>query len=224
MGIDKMTELPALIFDCDGVLVDSEPISNRVLCDQINALGLRMSLEEVMHRYIGMTLDGVFEDLEKRLGQPLPPNWSEELDEVADAVFEAELQPIPGIIEALHRLRDIGHDMAMASNGRRIRFDESLRIVGLQDWFQGLRFSGTEVPRPKPAPDLFLTAADAMSRAPSDCIVIEDSLTGVRAARQAGMQVIHYAPEGPRAQAIGMGARTMQSMAQLPHVILAINS
>ncbi|MEN8723448.1 MAG: HAD family phosphatase [Alphaproteobacteria bacterium] len=215
--------LPALIFDCDGVLVNSEPISNRVLCDGINDLGIRMSLDEVMHRYIGMTLDGVFVDIEKRLGRPLPEGWGAELDRVADAAFEQDLQPIDGIIDALHVLRDHGYDMAMASNGRRVRFDESLRIVGLADWFSGLRFSGTEVAHPKPAPDLFLSAADAMGRRPSDCIVIEDSLTGVRAARHAGMRVIHYAPEGPKAQAVGMSARTLHRMEQLPVLIAAIS-
>lgn len=217
--MNSMTVLPALIFDCDGVLVDSEPISNQVLCDQINQLGLVMSLEEVMHRYIGMTLDGVFSDLERRLGHPLPSGWHDELDRVADIAFKERLQPIPGVITALHQLKTHGYDMAMASNGRRIRFDESLRIVGLQDWFTGLRFSGTEVAVPKPGPDLFLSAAKALNRKPADCIVIEDSLTGVRAARRAGMRVINYAPTGPKAQAIAMGARYLQSMEELPHLI-----
>ncbi len=215
--------LPALIFDCDGVLVDSEPISNKVLCEQINQLGLSMSLDEVMHRYIGMTLDGVFGDLEKRLGHPLPTGWGAELDRIADIAFEKELKPIPGIVEALHLLRERGYMMAMASNGRRVRFDESLRIVGLQDWFTGLRFSGTEMPSPKPAPDLFLAAATAMGRKPVDCIVVEDSLTGVRAARRAGMSVIHYAPEGAKAQAIGMGARALHDMHVLHDLVSTLS-
>jgi len=209
----------ALIFDCDGVLVDSEPISNRALCTQINAVGLGMTLEEVMHRYIGMTLDGVFEDIEKRLGHPLPEGWGEELDRIADADFKANLQPIPGVIEALETLQARGHPMAMASNGRRVRFDQSLRIVGLHDHFIGQRYSGAEMERPKPAPDLFLAAAAGLGVDPQRCIVIEDSLTGVRAARLAGMRVIHYAPEGPRAQAIGMGARTLHTMERLPHLV-----
>lgn len=218
-----MTNLPALIFDCDGVLVDSEPISNAVLCDQIKALGLSMTLDEVMHRYIGMTLDGVFGDLEKRLGRPVPDGWSAELDRIADVRFEKELRAIPGVIDAISVLSDAGHLMAMASNGRRVRFDESLRIVGMQNHFTGQRYSGAEVKNPKPAPDLFLTAAAGLGVNPANCIVIEDSLTGVRAARLAGMQVIHYAPHGPKAQAIGMGARTLPKMDGLPDLVAALS-
>jgi HAD superfamily hydrolase (TIGR01509 family) len=187
---DAAVQHDLVIFDCDGVLVDSEPIANRVLSERLATLGLRMSPDEVMGAFISRTRQGCLERAAALLGGPLPRSFAEEWDAALFQAFDAELRPVAGIGELLDGL---AVPYCVASNSSRERMQVALAAAGLLARFTGRMFSAAEVARPKPAPDLFLHAARAMGVAPARCAVIEDTPTGVRAAAAAGMRVFAYA-------------------------------
>ena len=183
-------DLRLVIFDCDGVLVDSEPIANRVLSERLAALGLRMSPEEVMGAFIGRTRQGCLEHAAAMLGGPLPGGFAAEWDAALFRAFRAELKPVAGVGEVLDKLA-VPHCVASNSSHERMRV--SLAAAGLLARFRGRMFSATDVERPKPAPDLFLHAAGCLGVAAQRCAVVEDTPGGVRAAVAAGMKVFAYA-------------------------------
>ncbi|MFZ0376877.1 MAG: HAD family hydrolase [Solirubrobacteraceae bacterium] len=183
-----MTEL--VIFDCDGVLVDSEPISVRLDVEMLAELGLTMTAEEVIERFVGRSPEVIVQAVEAELGHPPPDGWFERGEEELRKRFEAELEPVPGIVEALGRIT-LPACVASSSPPERLRF--KLELTGLYDRFAGHIFSASEVANGKPAPDLFLHAADRMGVEPAGCVVVEDSRYGVQAARAAGMDVLGYA-------------------------------
>lgn len=183
-----MTEL--VIFDCDGVLVDSEPISVRLDVEMLAELGLTMTAEEVIERFVGRSPEVIVQAVEAELGRPPPDGWFERGEEELRKRFEAELEPVPGIVEALGRIT-LPACVASSSPPERLRF--KLELTGLYDRFAGHIFSASEVANGKPAPDLFLHAADRMGVEPAGCVVVEDSRYGVQAARAAGMDVLGYA-------------------------------
>ena len=182
-----------VIFDCDGVLVDSEPIANRVLSERLAEVGLHMDADEVMRRFVGRTREGCLELAIELLGRKLPAGFADAWDAALFRAFDAELEPVAGVIEVIRELR---MPICVASNSSRERMAVSLRAAGLARFFEGRAFSAAEVARPKPAPDLFLHAAAAMGVPPSRCAVIEDTPTGVRAAVAAEMAVYGYAGGG----------------------------
>jgi HAD superfamily hydrolase (TIGR01509 family) len=179
-----------VIFDCDGVLVDSEPLANRVLHKLLGSIGLRMTLEEVMHGYIGRTRQGCIELTEEKLGRPVPASFVDDWNALLFETFRKELQPVPGVVELVGQL---AVSFCVASNSSANRVRVSLGATGLLERFEGRVFTADEVARPKPAPDLFLHAARTMGFEPARCTVVEDSATGVRAAVAAGMAVLGYA-------------------------------
>ncbi len=183
-----MTEL--VIFDCDGVLVDSEPISVRLDVELLAELGLTMTVEEVIERFVGRSPEVIVQAVEAELGHPPPDGWFERGEQELRERFEAELEPVPGIVEALGRIT-LPACVASSSPPERLRF--KLELTGLYDRFAGRIFSASEVANGKPAPDLFLYAAERMGVQPAGCVVVEDSRYGVQAARAAGMDVLGYA-------------------------------
>jgi HAD superfamily hydrolase (TIGR01509 family) len=186
-----------VIFDCDGVLVDSEPISNRVLAESINRLGLAITPEQVESQFKGETLGLIQEVVEAGLGQRVPDGWLEEFDDRRARAFAAELKPVPGAREAVEGAIAAGLDVCVASQARLAKTRLTLGLTELIDLFEpNALFSATMVERPKPAPDLYLHAARARGHAPEACVVIEDSATGVTAALDAGMRVLAYDPGG----------------------------
>jgi HAD superfamily hydrolase (TIGR01509 family) len=200
-----------VIFDCDGVLIDSEPIANRVLAAQLDAAGLSLSADEVMSRFVGKTRAGCLELAAELLGRELPDGFGEAWDAALFTVLAREVRAIEGVEELLQRLRVA---YCVASNSSPDRMRVSLKASGLLPYFEGRMFSATAVARAKPAPDLFLHAARSMSAAPSRCVVIEDTATGVQAAVAAGMSVLGYAAGVPALarKLEAAGATTFDSM------------
>ena len=177
-----------VIFDCDGVLIDSELLSVRADIDCLAEFGIDLSAEEILERYTGISLAGMLADLETRFARPLP-GFAERHRQRLERLFEADLKPIPGVVSLLDSL---ACRSCVASSGTPERLRHALSLVGLFDRFHPNVFSAVEVARGKPAPDLFLLAADRMGVAPGRCVVIEDSLPGVAAAVAAGMTAIGF--------------------------------
>lgn len=207
-----------LIFDCDGVLVDSEPTSNRVLAAAISAVGLPISADQVAHSFEGMRLADIQAAVEARLGKTLPAGWLADFEADRSSAFEMDLAPVPGVDEALGKMAAAGIQMCVASQARREKTMLTLGLTGLRRFFpEAALFSSTMVERGKPDPGLFLLAADAMGFDPADCVVIEDGVLGVEAGRAAGMRVLGYAPPGCEPKRLSRrGAEVFSSMADLP--------
>jgi len=189
-----MTRL--VIFDCDGVLVDSEAIANRVMAKHITGAGWRLSGEQSESLFKGYTLSQVIAVVEQRISRRLPPSWQQRFEEDCFNAFIDELEPVDGVIDLIRRIHRAGITTCVASQGSQAKMAVTLKAAGLIDMVGGHIFSASEIGRPKPAPDIFLHAAMRMSTPPSQCLVIEDSVTGVRAALAAGMPVIGYDSKG----------------------------
>jgi HAD superfamily hydrolase (TIGR01509 family) len=210
-----MTEL--VIFDCDGVLVDSEPISVRVDVEMFAEVGMTVSEQEVIDRFVGRSPELLARAVEEQLGHPPPDGWEEAGERRLRRAFEAELQPVAGIREALERIR-LPTCVASSSPPERLRF--KLELTGLSERFAGRVFSAAEVTSGKPAPDLFLHAARKMGVDPAGCVVVEDSRYGVQAARAAGMDVLAFSGGLTPAHVLA-GPRTVvfDDMRSLPELL-----
>ena len=177
-----------LIFDCDGVLVDSESLSCRIDAEFLTQIGIPYTAEDIARQFLGVSLKTMIARIEAERGCRLPDDFSERLNSILFARFETDLKPIEGVRDAILSLP---YPRCVASSSVPERIALSLRITGLSDLFDDI-FSSTQVPRGKPAPDLFLHAASNMKARPEDCLVIEDSVAGVQAALAAGMRVIGF--------------------------------
>ncbi|MCC7054901.1 MAG: HAD family phosphatase [Gemmatimonadaceae bacterium] len=188
-----MSRPGAVILDCDGVLVDSEPIMNREFSAMLAELGLPYTPEENLRTYMGRSMKSCLEIIASQLGGPVPPDFIPGLEQRAYAAFARELQPVAGIEALLDRLDGTGTPYAVASSGSHDKMRTTLGITGLLPRLAGRITSATEVAHGKPSPDVFLLAAERLRVAPSRCVVIEDSLLGIEAALAAGMRVVGYA-------------------------------
>jgi HAD superfamily hydrolase (TIGR01509 family) len=181
--------LELIIFDCDGVLVDSERISVAIDMLVLERMGMPMSRGEVIDRFVGRSPAVMRAAIEQHLGAPLSPSLEQEFERLYADAFDRELTAVDGIHEALS---GISQPVCVASSSEPRSLRHKLELVGLYERFAGRIFSATEVRRGKPAPDLFLHAAAKMNTPPEACLVIEDSQYGVQAARAAGMDVFAY--------------------------------
>jgi HAD superfamily hydrolase (TIGR01509 family) len=206
-----------VIFDCDGVLVDSEPIAVRIDVEMLAEVGLTMSEEEVIERFVGRSPEVILAAAEAHLGRAVPDGWFDRGEARIRRAYATELQPVPGIAEALESIAD---PVCVASSSAPENIRYKLELTGLYERFAPHIFSATEVANGKPAPDLFLHAAARMGAAPGDCVVIEDSRYGVEAARAAGMDVFGYAG-GLTAADVLEGPRTVvfDDMRELPRLL-----
>ncbi|AMX03640.1 HAD family hydrolase [Microbulbifer thermotolerans] len=184
------TEL--VIFDCDGVLVDSETIVCRVLAEEMNKLGLKTTPEELDEQFSGRPARDCLLEIETRYGGPLPEHYFHNTERRIREAFHNELQPVCGIEDVLDHLLQINLPSCVASSGSHEKMQLTLNKTGLYDYFDGRIFSADDVSRGKPWPDLFLHAAEVMGVEPRRCLVVEDSIAGVRAAVAAGMPVVGY--------------------------------
>lgn len=178
-----------VIFDCDGVLVDSELLSLAAARVALARAGLALDPATVRESYLGRSAAFLISDAESRLGRPLPADFLPNLRETTFAAFRSGLKPIAHVREAIEAL---GVPRCLASSSTHPRIALSLALTGLADLFEGRAFSATDVSRGKPAPDLYLFAAERCEVAPARCLVIEDSAPGVSAGRAAGMNVLGF--------------------------------
>ncbi|MFJ4484944.1 HAD family hydrolase [Streptomyces longwoodensis] len=195
-----------VIFDNDGVLVDSEPLSNRHLAAYLTELGHPTTYEDSIRDYMGSAMHRIHDLVLERTGQRLPADFDDVFHTRVFAAFERELKPVTGVVEVLERLRAEGVPYCVASSGSHERIRVGHRVTGLDRWFdEGRIFSSQDVGRGKPAPDLFLHAAREMGVAPERCIVVEDSPLGVQAAVAAGMDVVGFTAMTPAEKLTGAG-------------------
>jgi HAD superfamily hydrolase (TIGR01509 family) len=182
-----------VIFDCDGVLVDSELTSNRVLAETFTAIGHPMTIEESIHHFMGRSAKHLHERGAELLGRPLPDGFYADYTRRRDQAFETELEAVAGVAEAVDALHAAGVRTCVASSGPHAKMRLTLGMTGLWERFEGRIYSATEVEHGKPAPDLFLHAARQEGFTPEDCVVVEDAPAGVAAGKAAGMRVLAYA-------------------------------
>jgi HAD superfamily hydrolase (TIGR01509 family) len=208
-----------VIFDCDGVLVDSERIGVRIDVEILAEFGLPLSEEQVIERFVGRSQRVMLDAIEAHRGRALPDRWEERYRPRYIEAFERELTTVDGIEEALDRIRQ---QTCVASSSSHESLRHVLGLTGLYDRFAGRIFSASEVTEGKPAPDLFLHAAQRMGVSPANCVVVEDSSYGVQAGRAANMDVLAYAGGLTRAPALE-GPRTVvfDDMRELPELLAA---
>jgi HAD superfamily hydrolase (TIGR01509 family) len=215
-----MDDLRLVIFDCDGVLVDSETISNSVLADLLSEAGLPTTLAQARADYQGLLLREVQVRAEAKLGRMLPPGWLARYERERTEAFRRELRPVSGAARAVERVRSASVAVCVASQGKLEKTRLSLELTGLRDLFPDRAlFSAESVARGKPHPDLFLRAAAVMGVAPAACVVVEDTPSGVTAAVSAGMRVLGYAADSDEAALRRAGAEIVRSLDELPGVL-----
>ena len=204
-----------VIFDCDGVLVDTMAIDMRELTRAIAEAGGTMSPQEVSAAFYGVALSDIQREVEGHLGRPLPDAWMERFLAERAAVFERELRPVPGARAALDGVRAAGWETCIASGGAHAKMELTLRVTGLGDAVPADRiFSAYDVARPKPAPDLFLHAAATCGFPREACVVVEDSIPGATAGLAAGMRTFGFA-NGDAVRAAHLAALGTEPLAAL---------
>lgn len=179
-----------VIFDCDGVLVNSETVAVKVVQRVLADIGWHLSIEEIIERFVGASGESFNTQVEEFLGEPLEPDWRVAYNDWYQTAFDLELRPVHGVEEVLD---NISLPTCVASNSRHEQIQSSLAFTGLLCRFEGHIYSAEDVSLGKPAPDLFLHAAANMGAEPGRCLVVEDSRFGVQAARAAGMSIFGYA-------------------------------
>ena len=181
-----------IIFDCDGVLVDSEAIGNKFIAEALTDLGIETSTDEALGEFLGGKLTQIKISVEKKLDKKLPDNWVDKIYAKQFAEFKKSLKPITGIENVLRELKKNDVLMCVGSNGPLNKMDVSLSVTGLAHYFRGRIFSADHVGIPKPAPDLYLYCAEQLNCIPQRCLVVEDSPRGAAAGVSAGMTVFGY--------------------------------
>ncbi len=212
----------AILFDCDGVLVDSEPITNGVLCTMLNEAGWALSSADCMRIFIGKTVRSEAARIEAHTGQPLSDAWMDAFYARRNTELDLRLTAIEHIHSTVERVHvHHGGRIACASGADRLKVEFQLTKVGLARFFDGTIFSGHEMPATKPAPDVYLAAAAALRADPAHCAVVEDTVTGVLAGVAAGATVFAYAPTDAGDDALRSAGAThlFRSMAQLPALL-----
>ena len=207
-----------VIFDCDGVLVDSEPLANAVLHAELSRLGVELTLTESTALFTGLSLRSCLVIIEERLGGPPPREFMPRLRAGVIESFRRDLRAVPGVGDVLGTL-EAPRCVASSGSHEKIRF--TLGLTGLDVFFDDASiFSADDVARGKPAPDLFLHAAARMEAEPGACVVVEDSAPGVQAARAAGMRVLGFAARSDAGALTAAGAeRAFDDMRELPSLI-----
>jgi HAD superfamily hydrolase (TIGR01509 family) len=217
-----MTRAPfaLVIFDCDGVLVDSELITNRIFASMLNELGIPVTLEDMFEQFVGRSMAACLEKIAGLLGRPVPEDFVHQYQVRTNAALQSDLKVVPGIEAVLDQIK---MPYCVASSGSREKMKTTLGITGLLPRFKGKIFSVTEVARGKPFPDVFLYAAAKSGAVTSECVVVEDTPTGVAAGVAAGMKVYGYCALTPQHRLQEAGAHyTFDSMSKLARLLVAV--
>lgn len=204
------------IFDCDGVLVDSEPLANRVFIQIVREHGFELDEPTYLRKFAGITLPDRINMISQELNWKAPKDFLDVFNERLEILTKKELQPVQGIYELVESL---SIPLCVASNGTREEVNLRLKISNLASYFGNAIFSGMEVANPKPAPDVYLAAARSFGISPSRCVVIEDSLPGVTAGIRAGMRVYGYAAFTPVEKLKEAGAIPFADMYELKEML-----
>ncbi|APW41669.1 HAD family hydrolase [Rhodoferax saidenbachensis] len=212
----------AVLFDCDGVLVDSEPITNGVLRDMLQDLGWTLTLQECMDVFVGKAVKDEIAQIEARTGKPLPPEWMAEFRTRRNAALMERAQPIPNVLPAVQQIHAAyGGRIACASGADLPKVLMQMGKTQLLPFFEGFVFSGHDLPRSKPFPDVYLAAAAALGVDAARCAVVEDTVTGIAAGVAAGATVFGYAPQGQRDVLLAAGAsQVFADMTELPGLLV----
>ena len=215
-----MDDLRLVIFDCDGVLVDSETISNDVLARLLSDEGLPTTLSQARRDYQGLLLAQVVRGAEAKLGRSLPDGWLARYESEREQAFRRELAPVAGAAEVIARVRTAGVAVCVASQGKLEKTRLSLELTGLRHLFdEQALFSAEAVPRGKPHPDLFVHAASTIGAEPAACVVLEDTPSGVTAAVAAGMRAIGFAADSDESALRAAGAEIVHSLDEVPGLL-----
>lgn len=212
----------AVIFDCDGVLVDTELLANRCFAAALDRIGLPWSVEETMRRLVGRSMKSCVDIIESETGRPLPRDFLTRLQaDTFEAFRTAPVQPVAGIVEVLDWLEGRGIAYCVASSGDIGKMRLTLGLTGLLPRFDGRMYSASMVARGKPFPDLFDFAARSLGVAPADCVVIEDAVPGVEAGIAAGMRVLAYAgaAHADRPGLAAAGGELFDAMDDVPRLL-----
>ena len=208
-----MSRFELILFDNDGVLVDSETLSGQVLSELLTECGLPTTFEESVATYLGSSMERVVQNAEESLGRALPDDFLERYYRRLFDRFETELQPVPYVADAIDTM---DRPRAVVSSGSPERIELTLTLTGLIGRFDGHLYSSEQVARGKPNPDLFLHAAERMGVSPDRCVVVEDSPLGVEAALRAGMEVVGFARMTPAERLEDATLGTLDDMRELP--------
>lgn len=211
--------MSTVIFDCDGVLVDTESISAGVASTLLKESGLDLEPDEVARMATGYSDKAIWDMFQEELGRPLPSDIGQRHRDLVDEKFRRDLSPMPGVVETIDRLLAANIAICVASSGTPEKMEITLGVTGLSKFFSNRIFSVTQVAKSKPAPDVYLFAAQSMGAAPEQCVVIEDSLPGVQAGLAAGMKVYGFCPNGDVWGLQELGVQTFNHMANLPELI-----
>jgi HAD superfamily hydrolase (TIGR01509 family) len=221
-GHDERPAIELVIFDCDGVLIDSERLAVKVDVVVLGKLGWPLTEAEVIERFVGVSDRDTQAAIEHHLGRKLPAGWEAQFEPLYRRAFEAELAPVAGVVEALDA---VTLPCCVASSGTHEYLRFMLGLTGLYERFAGRIFSAEDVARGKPAPDLFLHAAAQMAADPSACVVVEDSRSGVEAARAAGMRALAFAGGVSPAELLaGPDTIVFEDMRELPLALEGLRS
>jgi HAD superfamily hydrolase (TIGR01509 family) len=214
-------DIALVIFDCDGVLVDSERLTVAVEARMLTEMGWPITVDEVVRQFVGGSSDTMLAEIERHLGAELTAEFDRRSTEEIIAAFHAELEPVDGVRDVIETLRQHMVPMCVASSGSHRKMDLTLGLTGLREFFEGCIYSGSEVERGKPWPDLFLYAARSLGAEPTRCVVIEDSINGCRAAVAAGMTCYGFAGGlSQRDDLRATGAIVFDTMSELPTLLL----
>jgi HAD superfamily hydrolase (TIGR01509 family) len=211
-----------VVFDCDGVLVDSERLAVAIDVRVIGTLGWPITEAEVLELFLGRSEADIFAMIEQHLGRALPADWDESWSAEFRRVFDEELEAVPGVAAAIESVAVQGFQTCVASSGSLEKMRRTLGKTGLWDFFEGRIFSASEVERGKPEPDLFLYAAEQVGPQPGRCVVVEDSRYGVAGARAAGMKAIGFAGGITPVAQLAAADVVITDMADLPGAVSAL--
>ena len=185
-----------IIFDCDGTLVDSEPLSMRADVALLTRFGITMSEQEAHSRFVGKTFEAMLDEMTREHGVVFPPGLNAEKNRMMEEMYQTDLRAVPGLHDTLSQLRQNGHSLSVGSNSPRSRVDLALHITGITSYFDSIA-TFEDVANGKPAPDIFRLCASRANVPPENCLVIEDSTTGIAAAVAAGIPALGYVGAHP---------------------------